>query len=588
MNFLFYIIFFVIVASGCSGNDVIEKKKERIPVGSNVKYGGRLNLSESEKYNSLFPPEIIDAPSTRIASQIHNGLVRFDGKDLSVLPSIAKSWSLDESQKKYTFNLRKDVYFHDDSCFSNSKGRLVIANDFKFTFELLCRPEFALNYNALFKEKLKGASDFFDGKTKEIEGIKVINDSTISLVLNKPNNSFIYSLAHVSTSVIAKEAYLMYGNNLKVGAGPFIFNKPDDVQKKLYLTYNPNYFLKDDLGNKLPYLDTVCFNFISDKVEQLDLFRDNKLSVIHGLPVSKIASVISDDIANFNEIPPKTILDRKPEMGVNYYEFNLTRPPFNNKKVRQAFCYAVNKAKISSNILRGQGSIAKHGITPKIPTFNGYDFNLLEGYAYNPERAKKLLAEAGYPNGKGFPYTRLEVNNDGGIHSSVASQIISQVNTTLGINIELDQVSFKDKIEHSKYAKSEIFRSGWVADFPSPESFLMICYGENVPESLDKPSHPNTMRYKNPEFDSLLILGASTLNKEESYNYFVMAEKILIDDAPLMPLWYNEDYYLRRSEVRDFHYNPMEHYDLAVVYIKTLTKEEVIESRKKATHQEGL
>lgn len=590
MKCLFYILSFAIVVSSCSNTGSTDKdtSKPRVANGSTIRYGGKLNLAESEKYASLFPAEILDATSTKIASQIHNGLVKFDAKDLSILPCIAKDWEIDKTQTEYTFRLRTNAYFHDDSCFKENKGRVITANDFKYTFELLSHPEFSINFDALFKSRLKGASDFYNGKTKEIEGIKVINDSTLKLILTKPNNSFIYSLAHVATSVISKEAYLKYGKELKVGSGPFLFNNPEDIQKQLILTYNPNYYLVDTEGNQLPYLDSVCFNFIGNKIKELELFNNNKLSVIHGLPASKIASVISDDIANFNEVPPKNILDRKPEMGVNYYEFNLTRPPFDNKKVRQAFCYAVNKAKISSNILRGQGSIAKHGITPKIPTFNGYKFNLIEGYNFNPERAKKLLAEAGYPNGKGFPYTRLEVNNEGGIHSTVASQIIAQVNNTLGINIELDQVSFKDKIEHSKYAKSEIFRSGWVADFPSPESFLILCYGSNIPTSLDQPSYPNTMRYKNSKFDSLFDLGRSTLDKTLSYEYFVKAEKILIEDAPLIPLWYNEDYYLRKSEIRNFNYNPMEHYDLVSVYIKTLTKEEVIEDRKKATHQEGL
>ncbi len=590
MKTIFYLLFFVFMAFSCSNAETAEDnaQKSRVSKGSTIKYGGILKLAESEKYTSLFPAKILDAPSTKIAAQIHNGLVRFDANDLSILPSIAKDWKVDETQTEYTFNLRNNAYFHDDSCFEGGKGRKITAKDFKYTFELFCRPAFSINYKAIFKNKLKGANSFYDGASKTIEGIKILNDSTLKLTLSAPKNSFIYSLARVTTSVIAEEAYVKYGEELTVGAGPFIYHKPKDINKKLILTYNPNYFLKDEEGNQLPYLDSIVFNFITNKVEELRLFKEDKLSVIHGLPASKIASVISDNIANFNEIPPQTILDRKPEMGVNYYEFNLTRPPFNNKKVRQAFCYAVNKSKISSTILRGQGSIAKHGITPKIPTFNGYNFNLLEGYSHNPERARKLLSEAGYPNGKGFPYTRLEVNSDGGIHSTVASQIINQVNNTLGINIELDQVSFKDKIEHSKYAKSEIFRSGWVADFPSPESFLMICYGAEVPSSIEEPSYPNTMRYKSSEFDSLFNLGRSTIDKDLSYEYFVKAEKILIEDAPLMPLWYNEDYYLSKSEVRNFNYNPMEHYDLAVVYIKTLTREEVIESRKKETHQEGL
>ncbi len=587
-----YIFLTIFALTNCGGEEEVKDisldKKSREAKGSKIKYGGCLHLAESEKNASLFPAEVIDATSTKIVSQIHSGLVRFDGNDLSVLPAIAKDWEISESQLEYTFDLRQNVFFHDDKCFKDGKGRKVTAQDVKYSFELLSQPEFSLNFNALFKDKLKGATEFYEGKANNISGLKIINDSTIKITLTAPNNSFIYGLAHVSTSVIAKEAFESYGKAMKVGTGAFVYNEPVNEQKDIYLTFNPNFYLMDEEGNQLPYLDSVHFHFESSKIKELELFRKGNLSIIHGLPASKIASVISDDIANFNQIPPKTILDRKPEMGVNYYEFNLTRPPFDNKKVRQAFCYAINKDKISTNILKGQGNVAKHGITPRIPTFSSYNYNILEGYTYNPERAKKLLAEAGYPNGKNFPYTRLEVNNDGGMHRLVANEIINQVRNTLGINIELDQVSFKDKIEHSKYAKAEMFRSGWVADFPSPESFLMLCYGKNVPKSLEEPSHPNTMRYVNPVFDSLFYMGTIAKTKKESYDYFVEAEKILIEDAPLMPLWYNEDYYLRKSEIRNFKYNPMEHYDLASVYIKTLTKEEVLENRKKAAHQEGL
>ncbi len=592
MKILLYFIIISLLFIGC--NTDTERKDEgktdevRKAKGAGIVYGGTLKLARNQKNTSIFPAKVIDASTTVIVNQIHDGLVRFDGEDLSILPAIAKDWTIDDSQTVYTFELRNNVYFHNDSCFEGGVGRKVTANDFKYSFELLSQVEYSLNFNAIFRDQLKGASEYFDKKENHISGIKVINDSTLELTLNAPKNSFIYGLAHVATSVIAKEAFEKYGENLTVGTGAFLSKNINSETENIVLTYNPNYYLKDAEGNQLPYLDSVDFIYVPTKTKELKLFREDKLSIIHGLPSSKIAAVISDDIANFNQIPPKTILERKPEMGVDYYEFNLTRPPFNNKKVRQAFCYAINKEKISTDIIKGQGTVAKYGITPKIPTFNGYDYDQLEGYSYNPKKAKKLLTEAGYPNGKGFPYTRLEVNLNGNVHRLVANEFVSQIKEVLGINIELDQVPFRDKIEHSKFAKAEIFRSGWVADFPSPESFLILCYGAHVPKSLEVPSHPNTMRYQNPVFDSLFRLGSVDKTKKESYKHFLQAEKIMIDDAPIMPFWYNQDYYLRQSYVRDFYNNPMGNYDLSVVYLKTLTKEEVIESRKKATHQEGL
>lgn len=145
----------------------------------------------------------------------------------------------------------------------------------------------------------------------------------------------------------------------------------------------------------------------------------------------------------------------------------------------------------------------------------------------------------------------------------------------LGIHVEVEQVSFADKVEHSKYGKAEMFRSAWVADYPSPESFLSVFYGENVPATMDEPSNMNTMRYKNEMFDSLYIKGTQTADKAERYAYFAKAEEIMMEESPVIILWYQENYTLYHSEVRNFYYNAMEFFDFSGVYMKEVTTEEV-------------
>ena len=198
-----------------------------------------------------------------------------------------------------------------------------------------------------------------------------------------------------------------------------------------------------------------------------------------------------------------------------------------------------------------------------------------------PELARELLKEAGYPNGEGFPPVRLEINLGGNKHKLVATELQYQFLDVLGIHVEVEQVSFADKVEHSKYGKSEIFRSAWVADYPSPESFLSVFYGENVPSTLDEPSNLNTMRYKNEMFDSLYIKGTQTSDKAERYEYFAEAEGIMMDESPVIILWYQENYTLYHSEVRNFYYNAMEYFDFSKVYLKELTAEEVKAAREK-------
>jgi len=291
------------------------------------------------------------------------------------------------------------------------------------------------------------------------------------------------------------------------------------------------------------------------------------------LPSAKIAQVVSENIENFKNTPPKTILDRQPALSSQYYAFTCSKAPFNDVKVRQAFSYAVDRSDIVNNILNGQGSPGTHGITPKIPAFKVYDFSRIDGYGYDPEKARQLLAEAGYPNGAGFPEITLEVNLGGSVHKQVATEVERQINQTLGINISIDQVSFKNKIEHSKYGQSELYRSAWVADYPSPESFLSILYGAEVPESMDEPSYPDPLRYKHAQYDSLYFFGKTTVDSIKRTDYFADAEKILMSEAPIMVLWYTENYTMYHSQVRCFYNNGLAIADFSRVYMKEMTAE---------------
>lgn len=556
-----------LIMNSC-GTETTVAVNDRTVKGGDVVYGGKITIAENESFSTLFPLDVVDVTSSKVTSQIHDGLIQYDTKDVTLKPCIAKKWEVDASNTQYTFYLNDNVRFHDDACFEGGQGRILTANDVKYSFELLCTKEFELSYNSIFKPYLVGASEYFNGTAKSISGIEVVDDFTIKLSIIQPSSSFIYLLAIPNTSIIAKEAYEKYGKNMTVGAGAFKWTKPVDETKEIFLTYNEKYYQKDEFGNSLPFLDTVHFVFNPSKLDQLEMFNNNEISTIHGLPSTKIAEVVEQNIENFKNDPPKTILERQPELSSQFYEFILNKPPFDNVNVRKAFCYAIDRNKIVKEVLNDQGTPGFYGVTPKIPSFNSYDFSRIKGYDFNPELARQYLADAGYPGGKGFPNTRLEINIGGSVHKLVASEIQQQLYTVLGINIEIEQVSFKDKIEHAKMGVSEMYRSAWVADYPSPESFLSIFYGGDVPESNELPSYPNTMRYKNQTFDSLILLAKSTTNQVQQYNLFAEAEKVMMEDAPIMVLWYAEDYILINSAVKNYYNNPMQILDFSKVYIK--------------------
>ncbi len=584
MKIKYIIPFLVTGLIGCGpteGTDGDGETNKRVSDGKTVFYGGTLNVCEEETYSSIFPLEVVDVTSFKISTQIHDGLVEYNPKDFSLRSAVAENWTVNDENTEFTFSLRKDVKFHDDECFSGGKGKTLTAQDVKFTFELLCSKEYEINYSSLIKPYLKGAEDFFNGTADHISGLEIIDDYTVKFTLNEPSSSFIYILAMPNTSIIAKEAYDKYGKEMTVGCGPFLYTKSKDLTKDLYLVYNPKYYQKDENGNALPYLDSIHFSFIPSKLTQLEKFNTDEISIIEGLPSAKITQVVSENIENFKNTPPKTILDRQPALSSQYYAFTCTKVPFNDVKVRQAFNYAIDRSAIVNNILNGQGLPGTHGITPKIPAFNSYDFSRIEGYSYDPEKARQLLAEAGYPDGKDFPEITLEINLGGSVHKLVATEVERQINQTLGINISIDQVSFKNKIEHSKYGQSELYRAAWVADYPSPESFLSILYGAEVPETMEEPSYPNTMRYKNAQYDSLFNLGKITVDKIKRNDYFAEAEKIMMNEAPIMVLWYTENYTMYHSQVRGFYNNGLQIADYSRVYLKEMTAEEVAEQEKK-------
>ncbi|MCW3086260.1 MAG: hypothetical protein JWP12_3626 [Bacteroidetes bacterium] len=577
---LFFILSLAVFYTSCS-NSGSESGSNRVAKGDKV-YGGTLRINETEQYQTLYPFSITDIGSAHIAQQIYEGLVKFNTKDLSIIPCIAEKWDVDAAGTTYTFHLRHGVMFQDNECFPEGKGREVKAGDFKYSFELLCTDtKENSNYSATFKDRVVGANKFFEaskGKPNgEIEGIKVIDDYTIKIMLNAPSSSFMYVLASPAATVIPKEAVEKYGVDAKVGTGPFVFASAS--AEKVILKRNDNYYATDSLGNKLPFLDSIVVTFLPTKKQELDNFQNGDLAMVIGLPSESIKDMVESQIADFQNKPPKYVLERSPEMASQYYEFNLTKEPFNNLKVRQAFSYAIDKNKIIEDVLKGEAyGPGTNGISP--PSFKGYDITKIIGYDFDAAKAKKLLAEAGYPNGKGFPKVKIELNSGGSKNANVVLEIQKQLKDVLNVDVDFEVVPQKQKLEDAKYARAEMFRSAWIADFPSPENFLWTMYGGSVPSDLTLPSYPNTPRYKNAEFDKLFVAGQMAKTQEEAYDNFLKAEQVLMSDAPILVLWYDENYRLIKSNVRNFFSNPMRYRDYSAVYLKDAAPAATADAKK--------
>lgn len=539
-------------------------------------YGGTFRLSHNDYLKTIYPPSTIDIFSYNVSSQVFEGLAKLSVRDMSVIPSLAERWEIDTSGTVYTFYLKKGIKFHDDACFPEGKGRELKAGDIKFSIENLCRqsPDNVL-FDITLKDKLLGADKYYeasaDGKTPPsgLEGVKIIDDYTVQLILASPNSSFLYILSMPALSILPREGVEKYGNKVTVGTGPFKIPPGESITAdKFILVKNKDYHRSDSLGNKLPFLDTIQVAVLNSKKAELEEFRNGNLDVVIGLPAESIKEIVEEQITEFQSKPAIYMLDRSSEISTEYYSFNLKRKIFKDKRVRQAFNYAIDRTLIIDEILKGEAfGPGEYGITP--PAIKGYDVNKIKGYNYNVDTARKLFAEAGYPEGIGFPPVKLELNSGGLRNTNVAIEIQKQLMKNLGVKVELEIESFNQKLEDERYGRADMFRNAWIADYPNPENFLFLFYGKTVPASDDAPSNFNISRYVNPRFDELYEKGLKMTNKEDAYKYFAEAEQYLMDDAVVIVLFYGESYVLLNASVKNYFNNPINYKDFSEVYFKS-------------------
>jgi oligopeptide transport system substrate-binding protein len=538
------------------------------PAKGNRTYGGIYRYNESGELRSLDPVQVNDVTSAHITENIYDQLMYFDEK-LNLTYELAERREINSSATIYTYYIRKGVYFHDNPCFANGKGRELTAYDVEYTFKRVCDARSGTLGSEYFRGKVMGASEYFDAtlqyqkndKVKipeTIPGFKALDRYTFQIQLVKPFAPFEYYVAQNNTGVHPHEAVEYYGKDFRVnpvGSGAFIFKKWSQDQY-CELVRNPHYWKVDSFGNRLPYLDGVTTSFIKDDKVQLLEFKEGNLEESYRIP-SEFYPQIVDTNKQLTPLYSKYVLHRVPALSTQYYGMLTIHPVFRDKRVRQAFVYAVDRNRIIRYVLKGQaGEPGHHGLVP--PTMPQYPFNSIRGYEFNPIKARELMRLAGYPDGRNFPKITLQLNAGGGRNSLVAEAIQQMLTENLGINIAIKTIEFARHLDDIDYARSEFFRLGWVADYPDPETFLNLYYGRHVPASTSEPSPQNTTRYRNPVFDSLFDEALSKPLINDRNTLFAKAEQVAVNDAPMLYVFHDEDYRLVQSYVKGFRSNSMD------------------------------
>ena len=541
-------------------------------------YGGVFRINEVDDFRSFFPLNVTDIASFNITSQIYEGLVTFNTENLSIIPALAEKWEMNSDATSFTFHIRKGVKFQNDSCFPDGKGRDVTARDFQYCFNRLCTsfPENQMFW--LFKDKVKGANEYhkstIDKKplAEGVSGVKVMDDYTLEIDLLFPNAGFLNTLGHNGCWLYPQEAFEKYGLEMRiktVGTGAFMVKNVREGEGVI-LEKNSHYWKTDAKGNKLPFIDAIKISFVKEKKLELLEFRKGNLDMIFELPLELVGEVIGElDEAQRGKNTPFEI-QVTPALQTQYYGFLHKSEIFKNKKVRQAFNYAIDRDAIVQYTLQGEGSPAKYGLVPF--GFKDYEYDSLKAYSYDPAKAKELLKQAGFPNGKGFPKLTLHLNSGGDNYTLVAQAIQKMLQENLEINVELELLPKPQHLDNVETGKAMFYRTAWLADYPDPENFLMLFYGKNAPSSLSERAYLNSMRYQSAAFDSLFEKAIRTTDIKERYHLFRMAEQIALDDAAIMPIYYAEYTRLLQKRVRNFKANSMEFRNLSEVYFEEEAK----------------
>ncbi len=529
-----------------------------------------VRLAEVTAPTNIFPHRLTNAVEGLIACQIHEGLVRINPKDLSIMPGLAEKWEISPNGKTITFHLRKGVKFQNVGAIAGKSIELT-TKDIKFTFELLCtdRPN-NLHFQTVCKDRVVGANEFYlaskKGVKQEISGLKIIDDYNFSIDLLNSPNIFLEILANPVAAILNQTAYESTKENTNVGIGPFILDEKATTAKHIVLYKNIDYYGKDKAGNSLPYIDSLIIEIVATSEDALRGFQSGKFDFITSVPSSQLKQIVEDNISSFKGSPPKFILDQRPEMLSSYYVFNVNKPPFNNLKLRQAINYGIDRDRIIDRVLFGQAhGPAINGIVP--PSFSFYKSSSIKGYTLDIEKAKKLLKEAGYPDGKGLAEIQLLVNSGNSRNQTVAGEIQKQLKNNLNINVTFESLPTAEKFNLQVKGQGDLYRDGWIADYPGPESFLSVFYGEPVTDDTSHMAYPNTIKYKNAEFDKYYKLGRDAVNRDSASVYFLKAEQILVNDAPLIPLWYDSNCRLISDRLKNFQSNALRYFDFTQVSV---------------------
>jgi len=528
-----------------------------------------LNLAVSAKIKGMDPIYANDLYSSNEVARVYEGLLEYHylKRPYTLVPNLAEALpKVSEDGMTYTFKIKQGVKFHDDKAFPNAKGRELTAEDFVYSIKRLADPKLQALGWWLLDGKIKGLNEWRDkyadqpkvDYTEEVEGLKAVDRYTLQFTLAKPFPQFLYALAMPFTFAVAKEVVDHYGKefiNHPVGTGPFVLPEFKQTNKIVY-TKNPAFRKKTfpteaseefknmltDAGKTLPLVDKVIVNILVESQPRWLNFQKGKIDYI-GIPKDNFDSAVIPGKGITDDLKKKGInLTVTPSLDVTYTAFNHDNKLFANEKLRQAMSaafdpYTANKLFYNNTALPAQ-SVVPPGIAGHI---EGYK-NPFVGP--NLELAKKLLAEAGYPEGKGLPEISYDCPS-----STISRQIgefFKQQMSKIGVNIKVVQNPWPELQKKIKNRTVMLYGIAWGADYPDAENFLQLLYGPN------KSPGANGSGYSNDEFDKLYKTAAVLQDSPQRTALYEKMNRIAAEKVPWIFGVHRQSYVLFHSWVKNY------------------------------------
>lgn len=451
-------------------------------------------------------------------------------KDGKPVAGQAETWEVSDDGKTYTFHLRPDLKWSD--------GSDLTAEDFVYSFQRVTDPEVAAPYAETVLGMVEGYDEAVAGNPEALK-VEAPDENTLVVHLKDATPYFESLAAFATLSPVQKETIEKNDDAWATKAETYVSNGPFYITEWVPSSYilmekNPNYWDAENIK-----LDGIKWNLIEDSNAAYNAYNSGEVLMIKDVPTEEVPSL--KDNEEFHV---------EPIIGTYYVSMNDEKEPFNNKDVRKALSLAIDREYLANTLMQGTYSPAGNFMGPGWTDTDGTEFvkNSNGGKEYisttdyekNLEEAKKLLADAGYPDGKGLPaltYT----TNDAGYHKAVA-EYLQQAWKELGVNLSVDIVEWASFTPMRRNGDYEVARNGWVGDYSDPSNMLDLVYSTN---------DNNDGNYNNPEYDKQMDIARTTLDAKERSEALHKAEDILMEDAGLIPLAYYNDFWLQSPKIKD-------------------------------------